>query len=275
VEARSVSARYFRTLGIPLLRGRDFTEDDVVQQRAVTVINRQMAGRFWPGADPIGQRVISAYHPENSKEIIGVVENIKDSSLDRESPAEMYAPYGGWNMMNLVLRSRLDPSALVAAVRAQVERLDRGVPVYDVRHMNDVVSGSMARQRFELFLLALFAAIALSLAVVGIYGLLSFAVSRRTHEIGLRMALGANPRGVLALILGQGMKLIGAGAVLGIGASFGLTRLMSGLLFETEPADPLTLAAMAALLAAAGGMACWIPARRAMSIDPMTALAAE
>jgi putative ABC transport system permease protein len=275
VEGRAVSANYFRTLGIPLLHGREFTEDDVAAQRHVAIINQQMADRFWPGGDPIGQRVVSAYHPDDSREIVGIVQNIKDSSLDSESPAEMYTPYGGWSTMNIVLKSNLAPSAAVAAVRAQAARLDPGVPVYEVRRMTEVVGQSVARQRFELFLLGVFASIALLLAAVGIYGLLAFAVSRRTHEIGLRMALGARPRGILVLILWQGMKLVAAGVAAGVVASLALTRLISSLLFHVSPVDPLTLCTVTLVLATAGALACWIPARRAMAADPMAALMCE
>jgi putative ABC transport system permease protein len=275
VEGRAVSANYFRTLGIPLLRGRAFSDDDVAAQRHVAVINREMAERFWPGGDPLGQRVVSAYHPDDSREIVGVVENIKDSSLDAQSPAEMYTPYGGWTTMNIVVRSGLNPADVMAKIRAEAARLDRGVPVYDVRRLTEIVRGSMARQRFELLLLAVFAAAALLLAAVGIYGLLAFTVSCRVQEIGLRMALGARPSGVLALVLARGMKLVALGVAAGLAASLALTRLLTTLLYDVSPADPLTLAAVSFILALAGALACWIPARRALRVDPVQALRSE
>jgi putative ABC transport system permease protein len=275
VEGRGVSANYFRALGIPLLRGREFTEDDVAAGRHVAVINHVMANQFWPGSDPIGQQIVSPYHPENVNEIVGVVGNVKDFALDAQSPPEMYTPYNWWNTMNLVLRGSADSASLVSAVRDQVAALDRQVPVYEVAHLEDLVTHSTARQRFELFLLALFASLALALAAVGIYGLLAFTVTRRTQEIGVRIALGAHPRNVLALVMAQGMKLVLLGLAAGIAASLSLTRLMSSLLFRVDPFDPLTLGVVTFILAAIAALACFLPARRAMRVDPMVALRTE
>ncbi|PYT77706.1 MAG: hypothetical protein DMG40_22810 [Acidobacteria bacterium] len=275
VERRAVSANYFRTLGIPLLRGREFIEADVAAGRHVAVINQVMANQFWPSADPIGQRIVSPYHPENVSEIIGVVGNVKDFALDRESPPEMYTPYSWWETMNLVLRGTADSASLVAAVRNQVASLDRQVPIYEITRLEDLVTHSISRQRFELSLLAWFASLALALAAVGIYGLVSFTVSRRTHEIGVRMALGAHPRSILALILAQGMRLVLLGLAAGLAASFGMTRLMSSLLFRVHPFDPLSLGAVALVLASIAALACFLPARRATRVDPMAALRIE
>ena len=177
--------------------------------------------------------------------------------------------------MYLVLRGNSDQATLVEDVRRQVAMLDREVPVYGVTRMDDVVSDSVARQRFELFLLALFAAVALVMATVGVYGLLSFSAGRRTHEIGLRIALGAHPWRVLALVLTQGMKLVALGLGVGIVASLFLMHLMTELLYQVSPGDPLTLAVVTIALAATGALACWVPARRAMQVDPMVALRSE
>ena len=275
VEGRAVSANYFQTLGIPLLRGRDFTEADVAVGRHVTVINQVMAKQFWAGADPIGQRLVSPYHPENINEIIGVVGNVKDFALDAQSPPEMYTPYNWWNTMNLVVRGTTDSASLVSAVRSQVAALDKQVPVYDVTPLENLVTHSIARQRFELFLLGLFASVALVLAAVGIYGLLAFTVNRRTHEIGVRMALGAYPRDVLALIMSQGMKLVLLGLAAGLVASFVLTGLMSSMLFHVHPFDPLSLGFVTIVLASIAALACLLPARRAMRLDPLAALRIE
>lgn len=274
-EGRGVSANYFRTLGIPLLRGREFTEADVAAGRQVTVINHVMANQFWPGSDPIGQRLVSPYHPENVTEIVGVVGDVKDFALDAQSPPEMYTPYNWWNTMNLVVRGAADSASLASAVRTQVAALDKQVPVYDVTPLENLVSHSIARQRFELFLLGLFASLALALATVGIYALLAFTVSRRTHEIGVRMTLGAHPQDVLALVISQGMKLVLFGLGVGLVASFLLTRLMSSLLFHVHPFDPLSLGIVTLLLAAIAALACLLPARRAMRVDPMAALRIE
>ena len=275
VEGRAVSANYFLTLGIPLLRGRKFTETDVAAGRHFVVINQAMANQFWPGSDPIGQRIVSPYRPENVNEIIAVVGNVKDFALDTQSPPEMYTPYNWWNTMNLVVRGSADSASLVSAVRSKVAALDKQVPVYDVTPLENLVSHSIARQRFELFLLGLFASLALVLAAVGIYGLLAFTVNRRRHEIGVRMALGAHPQDVLALIISQGMKLVLLGLAAGLFASFALTRLMSSLLFHVHPFDPLSLGVVTFLLAAIAALACLFPARRAMRLDPMVALRIE
>lgn len=275
IEGRGVSANYFRTLGIPLLRGRELTEADIAAARHVAVINQVMANQFWPGGDPIGQRLVSAYHPENVSEIIGVVGNVKDFALDAQSPPEMYTPYNWWNTMNLVLQGTTDSASLVAAVRAQVAALDKQVPMYEVTRLEDLVAHSIARQRFELFLLALFASLALTLAAVGIYALLSFTVSRRTNEIGIRMALGARSQSVLGLVMFQGMKLVVFGLFVGLAASLALTRLMGTLLFGVHPFDPLSLSVVTLLLVAIAALACFLPARRAMRVDPIVALRIE
>jgi putative ABC transport system permease protein len=275
VEGRAVSATYFRTLGIRLLRGRAFTEADISQHRHVTVINDVMARQFWPGADPIGQRVVDVYHQDDTSEIIGVVANVKDFALDAESAPDMYRPYTWWTEMNLMLRGGLDQTALVGAVRRDVAALDREVPVYEVTTMRQLVDHSVGRQRFELFALAFFALISLALAAVGIYGVLAFAVSRRTREMGIRIALGAPARRVLTLIISQGMKLVLVGIGLGVVGSLGLTRLMSHLLFHVSPADPSILVTVGAIVGLIGALACVIPARRATRVDPIVALRRE
>ncbi len=275
IESRGVSAGYFRALGIPLLRGRFFTDADVAQQRRVMVLNQAAADQFWPGADPIGQQISGAYHDSEPREIIGVVGNVRELGLDTPSPPEMYYPYQWWNTMNLVIRAETDPAALAGTVRREIAELDRQVPVYDVTSMEDVVSHSVARLHFESLLFGAFAAVALALAAVGIYGLMAFTVNRRTPEIGLRIALGAQPSRVMALIVSQGMKLVLAGAAAGIVMSLALDRLLRDLLFELSPADPLTLVADILLVAAMGALASAVPAWRAMRVDPMVALRAE
>jgi putative ABC transport system permease protein len=276
VEGRAVSANYFRTVGMRLLRGREFTDADVVQNHPVVVINQAVAEKFWPGEDPVGERIVSPYRPADPpKEIIGVVGNVKDFALDADSPPEIYGPIRWWNEMNLVLRSDLDLEGVTTAVRSQVQSLDRNVPVYNAAAMDELVSHSIGRQRFELFLLVLFASIALALAAIGIYGVLAFLVHRRTHEIGVRLALGATPAHTMALVLLQGMKLVFAGLAIGSILSLLLIRLMRGLLFQVSPSDPLTFAAVATTLVVIGALACIIPARRAMLVDPIVALRSE
>ena len=276
VEARAVSANYFRTVGIPLLRGREFTDADLVQDHSVILINQAMAEKFWPGEDPIGRAVVSLYRPgAPPRSIIGIVGNVKDVSLDAESAPEMYGPIRWWNQMNLVLRSQLDVAALTAAVRAQVAHLDRNVPVYGAISMDELAVRSIARQRFELFLLALFALMALVLAAVGIYGVLAFSVSARTHEIGVRLALGATPGATTALVLSQGMRSVLFGIAAGTCMSLILVRLIQGLLFQVSPADPLTFAGVALLVTTIGVLACLVPSLRAARVDAMVALRSE
>jgi len=275
VEWRGVSANYFRALGIPLVRGREFTDDDVAEGRRVAVINQEMANQLWPGADPVGQRIVSVYRPGEWSEIVGVVGDVKDFALDAQSPPEMYSPYRWWSTMSLALRGTGDSENLVPVVRSQVAELDKEVSVYDVARMDELVNHSIARRRFELFLLALFASAAVVLAAVGVYGLLAFTVNRRTHEIGLRIALGAHPRNVLALVMSQGMKLVIVGIGIGIAASLLFMSLMRGLLYRVSPVDPLTLGAVTVLLVSVGVLACIIPARRAARVDPMVALRCE
>jgi putative ABC transport system permease protein len=274
VEARSVSPNYFQTLQIPLLRGRQLSDEDVMAQRRVALINREMADRFWPGGDPIGQRIVSAYHPENAIEVIGVVDNVRDASLDALPRAAMYSPYTWWNSVNIIVRGA-DTAAIVSSVRREVEKLDPEVPVYGIGPLSDLLRQSVSRQRFELFLLAIFALIALLVAAVGVYGLLTHAVTRRTGEIGIRVALGGQPNSVMRLLIGQGMKRIAFGLAIGLLASLGLTRLMSNLLYGVSPSDPVTLTSVIVLLAVVAWVACWIPARRALTIGPATALRCE
>lgn len=267
---RGVSVDYFRTLGVPLLRGREFTSADARNQNTA-IINEAAAKKFWPGTDPIGQKILERDRP-TPLEIIGVVANTKGIGLDAEAKAEMYTvPRGLWYAF-LLLRTDEEPSRMAPMVREQVAALDRDVPVYQVATMDELLNRSVAPKRFTLFLLALFAALALGLAAVGIYGVLAFSVSRRTHEIGIRLALGAHPRDILRLIVRQGMDLVFLGIVLGIAGAVALTRLMASLLYGVSATDPATFVAVAVLLTFVAVLACYVPARRAMRVDPMAAL---
>jgi putative ABC transport system permease protein len=272
VEGRSVSAGYFRTLGVRLLRGRVFSARDVAEARHVTVINQTMANQFWPGTDPIGQRISSAYHPDSSAEVVGVVENVKEFGLGASAPPEMYSPYQWWSVMNLLIRGTGDSAGLLPTVRHHVAALDSQVPVYEVRTMDEVVNRSLARLNFEFLLLSAFAFLALLLASVGIYGLMVFMVSTRTAELGLRLALGASPSALLEMVVAQGMKLILFGTVLGVLMSITLSRVLGTLLVEVKSTDPLTLAATAMILVVVGAVAIVIPARRALHVDPLVTL---
>lgn len=267
---RGVSVDYFRTLGVPLLRGREFSPADAKNQNAI-IINEAMAKKFWPGTDPIGQKILNGDR-HNPLEIIGVVANTKGDGLGADAKPELYTvPRGLWYAF-LLLRTDQDLSTLASSVREQVAAVDRGVPVYQVATMDQLLSSSVAPQRFNMFLLALLAALALGLAAVGIYGVLASSVSRRAHEIGVRLALGAHPRDILRLIIRQGMALVFVGTILGIAGAALLTRLMASLLYGVSATDPVTFAAVAILLTLVSVMACYLPARRAMRVDPMTAL---
>jgi predicted permease len=270
---RGVSIDYFRTLGIPLLRGREFTPADARNQNTI-IINEAMARKFWPTSDPLGQRILNR-DQRNPLEVIGIVGDTKGAGLDAQGKPEMYTvPRGLWYAF-LVLRTNQEPSRMISAARQQIAAVDRGVPVYQVATMDHLLSRAVAPRRFNLFLLGIFAALALVLAMVGIYGVLAFGVSRRRHEIGVRMALGALPRQIVELVVWQGMRLVLMGTVLGIAASIALTRFMSTLLYGVEATDPLTFACVAILLPSAALAACYAPARRAMRVDPVTALRYE
>jgi putative ABC transport system permease protein len=272
-EARSVSANYFRTLGIPLLRGRAFTPADA-KTRNTVIISETMAKKFWPGQDPIGQHILNVDR-SNPLEIIGMVADVKNAGLDTQSKPGMYTLYSGWWYMYLVLRTNQAPASAIPVLRAQIAALDKGVPVYQVATMDQLLNTSIAPQRFNLFLLALFAVLALVLATVGIYGVLAFTMSRRSHEIGIHLALGARHGQILRLMVWQGMKPVLVGIVIGIIAAGALTRLMSSLLFQVSSTDPATFAAVAVLLIVVALVACYLPARQAMRVDPMTALRHE
>jgi len=272
VETRTISANGLRALGIPLLRGRELSVEDVDGRRPVALINQTMARQFWPGADPLGQRIMLADRQGAPIEIVGVIGDVKDAALDAQSPPEMYVPYVYWNSMNVLLRGKVDAASLAAIVRAEARRLDPEVPVYDAAPLDDLIGGSLARQRFEMLLLGLFAALALTLAAVGVYGLLAFSVQRRTNEIGVRMALGARPAAVLGVVMSGGMKLVCIGIALGASASLALTHAMSGLLFAVKPDDPSVLAGVALVIAAVSALACWVPARRVLRVDVAAAL---
>src|SRR5205807_7097587 len=208
-------------------------------------------------------------------EIIGIVGDVRGAGLNAQAKPEMYTPLRGFWYAFLVLRTKRGPSEMASAVRKEIAALDSGVPTYQVATMDQLLSASVANERFNLFLLVLFAALALGLAAVGIYGVLAFGVSRRSREIGIRLALGARPRDVLRLVVRQGMQLVIAGVLLGIAGALALTRLMASLLYGVSPTDPATFVVVSALLPMVALIACYFPARRAMHVDPMVALRVE
>jgi len=276
-DVRTIHPNYFRTMGIPLLRGRDFTERDTAEAPRTFVINQALTRKYWPNEDPIGQRIAVFMGDQVFGEIVGIVADIKDQTLDANVlPTVFYAhPHLTYGSMTLVVRATGDPAALAKAVTGVVRSLDPNQPVADIRAMEEVLSETVSRQRFNMLLLMVFAGVAVALAAVGVYGVMAYSVAERRHEIGVRMAVGARQGDVLRLVLGQGLLLALAGAALGLAGAAALTRLMASLLFEVKPTDPLAFAAATLVLAAVALLACYLPARRASRVDPLTALRYE
>ena len=273
----AVTPDYFKAMGIPLLRGRLFTEQDNGTAPPVVVINETMAKTYFLDEDPIGKRINVTQGPEKFREIVGIVGDVKQYGPAQPTPLQTYEPFlqMPFSGVSLVVRSEGNPTALTGAIRSQVLSIDREQPLSRIRTLNQIVSGSVAQQQFSMLLLGVFAAAALVLATVGLYGVMSYAVTQRTHEIGIRMALGANAGNVLRLVVGQGMLLALIGVGTGLAGAFALTRLMSGLVFGISTTDPLTFVGIPVLLAGVALGACLVPARRAIKVDPMVALRYE
>ncbi|HET6169116.1 MAG: ABC transporter permease [Candidatus Acidiferrales bacterium] len=282
VQTLSVMGDYFRVMQIPIRAGRDFTPMDREGQPLVAIVNEEMVKEFFPHQDPIGARIEWARTegPHRWMTIVGVVTDVKQSGLNQPTDPAVYASFPqndeAWTRwMTLAIRTPGSSTGLVDEVKKQVWSLDSQLPVSDVQMMEDLMVESLATQRFNMLLLGLFAVLALILAAVGIYGLISYGISQRTHEIGIRIALGAQRGAVLRMVMGEGAKLVFSGIAIGSAGAFALTRLMASLLFEVKPTDPSTFAGVAILLAIVALAACYIPARRAMRIDPMVALRYE
>ncbi|UCC71034.1 MAG: ABC transporter permease [Gemmatimonadota bacterium] len=273
-EYQVITPAYFRTMGIPLRQGRTFDERDGADGRGVAVINETFARRHWPGDDPVGRRILFG---ETPLEIVGVVGDVRHFGYDRPPRPEVYAPFAwdSWPFMALVVRAEVEPASLLDAVRAEVGAVDPDLPVYEVNTMEGVLSDSIRQRRFTVQLLALFAAVAVVLAVVGIYGVMSYSLNRRVHEMGIRLALGAERVEVLRLGMRWGLKLVSVGVLIGLVASLALTRLISSLLYGISTVDPAVYLGVAAVLIAAAALAAYIPARRAARLEPLVALKYE
>ncbi len=271
-----VTPEYFRAFQIPLLKGRQFSDRDDKDAPAVIMINEALARRYWPDQEPIGQRLTVGFEKE-PRQIIGVIGNVKQTTLNAEARPTMYMPHlqrptGG---MTIVLRANGDPASLSQLARTQIHSVDPGIPVNNIRTMNEVFSSSIAQQRFAMLLVGVFGVLALVLATIGIYGVVSYSVTQRTHEIGVRMALGAQRTDVLRLILQHGMLVSLLGVFVGVAASFGLTRVMASLLFGVTPTDASIFVTVAFGILAIGTIATYLPAWRATRVDPLIALRYE
>jgi len=273
-----VSTNYFQTMGTALLRGRHFDGRDVMEAPFVAIVNETFARTFFPQGEALGQRLrVMDGHRDRPTEIVGIVRDTRQRSLTADPGPEMYFPIRQrcWFTGQLVLKTAADPAALIPAVTRAVAELDSRQPLFAVRTLTSLMADAIAQQRLQMLLLSLFSGVALVLALVGVYSVMACVVAQRRHEIGVRMSLGAQRRQVLGMILGRTLKLSLVGIALGLVASFALTRLLHGLLFEISPTDPLTFAAVPCLLVAAALVGGWLPARRASRVDPMVALRAE
>ncbi|MFY9570649.1 MAG: ABC transporter permease, partial [Blastocatellia bacterium] len=276
---RWVSSDYFKVMGMSLLKGRELTERAGANTPRVVVINETMARAYWPDQDPLGKRVAFdlTNNTPNWREIVGIVKDVKHSSLDESSKAELYIPFSQSPsfFMTVVIRTSGDPLNLVAAARNEVLAVKDDQPISNVHTMEELLSNSIAQRRFNMLLLSIFAGVALVLSAVGIYGVMSYTVAQRTHELGVRMALGAQTSHVVGLVVKQGMTLALVGVGIGLAASFAVTRILASLLFGVSTTDTLTFSLIALLLSGVALVACYLPARRATRVDPMTALRYE
>ena len=285
---RFISPHFFKTMGIPLLRGRVFTEADSAKAPAVAIINEAFARKYWPKGNPLGQRLtvhegMGKRSEDATREIVGVVGSVREFGPAGGTPPVLYVPNtqvadGLTALGNAVLptawavRTSVNPMRLAGAVRRAIAKVDSGQAIFDVRPMDEVIQKSLANRRFVLLLLTVFAAIAMLLASIGIYGVISYAVEQRTREIGIRIALGAAGGDVVGMVVRHGMAMAGIGVAVGLAAAFGLTRVLATMLYGVKPADPVTFSVVAVSLTAVAFLAAWVPARRATRVDPVVAL---
>jgi putative ABC transport system permease protein len=273
IAQRQVTPDYFETTRTPIRRGRAFTAADAARSLPVVIVNETTARRYWPGTDPIGKHLANS-RDKVQREVVGVAADVKFRSLDAPNVEEMYLPLAQspWPSMTVLVRSDADARPLVAAVRQELARLDPDIAVSGVQSLDEIVSGSVAQPQLVERVVAVFAVLALVLASIGIYGVMSYSVAERTREFAVRMALGAGPREILRLVLGEGLGLTATGLALGLAASLAATRLMSSLLFGVSATDPVTFGGAAFVLAATALLASFLPARRGMRLSPVRAL---
>ncbi|MEP6821888.1 MAG: FtsX-like permease family protein, partial [Chthoniobacterales bacterium] len=275
----SVTPDYFKAMGIRLVRGRLFTAQDNAQTPRVAIINETLARQFFPNEDPIGRRMnITTEDKDVWREIVGIVGDIKQYGADKATSAQAYEPFAQnpfFSSINVVVRTSASSAALLGALRPAVYAVDKDQPIGTIRPLEEIVSDSISRQRFAMVLLTVFSVVALVIAAVGIYGVMAYSVAQRTGEFGIRMALGAQQRDVLRLVLVQGGKLIGLGLLIGLVATLAASRALGSILYNTSAQDPLTLGAITLLLAVVALAACLLPASRATKVNPIEALRAD
>jgi putative ABC transport system permease protein len=278
VSGDAISPGCFEALGVRLLKGRWFSDQDKGGP-PVAIINETMARHFWPGEEVVGKQFREADQKPNHPwyAVVGVVTDMRRQGVERQPIAQIFWPYfqrQSWTM-DLVVRTASDPANLASAVRQEIRSLDKNTPVFNVSTLERRLAESLSPQRFQSLLLGVLALLALALAAVGIYGIMRYAVAQRTHELGIRLALGAQVQDVFRLILGQGIRLVLFGMGFGLAGALALARVLRSLLYEVSTSDPLTFAGIAVLLTGVALLACWIPARRATKVDPMVALRSE
>jgi putative ABC transport system permease protein len=269
---------YFATLGIPILAGRDFTHGDATHASGAVIVNERMAALYWAASDPVGRRLKLGSGADTPwLTVVGVVRDVRHFGLDDTPHPEIYRPYpqAAWPQMTITVKSATSPLGVAEPVRQAVRRLDRDQPVTGIRSMADVVDDSVGYRRFPMQLLSIFSTIALALAVVGVYGVVSYVVTQRSREIGIRMALGARATDVVRMVIVKSLAPIGAGLALGVAGSLLASRLLGALLYEVEPGDPLVLGSIALLLGGSAVVAAFMPARRAARVDPLVVLRQE
>jgi predicted permease len=271
-----IGPNYFNTMSIPIVEGRDFNSQDREGSPEVVVVNEELARRYFPGQSAVGKRLRTGSQSP-FREIVGVARTAKYRDLREEPLPFIYIPFAQENQsrMTLIMRTAGDPLSLVPALRNDLRTLNKNVPVFGVHTMTEQIGAQLAADRMVAVLLSIFGSVALLLAAIGIYGVMAYLVSQRTHEIGIRIALGAERRDILRLIVGQGLSLILTGAAIGLALALALTRVLKSLLFGINATDPLTFSVIAALLIAVALLACYLPARRATRVDPLVALRYE
>jgi putative ABC transport system permease protein len=279
----AVSGDYFRAIGAPMLQGRAFNDRDTAEAPAVAIISETLARRLWPNEDALGKRINIGFPGETWREVVGVVGDVRQRELGAPPAMALYQPFQQvadrlWWMIGeatFVIRTDAEPQSFIAGLRSELQAVDKEVPPHNVATMEQVIAKKVADPRFYTLLLGSFSALALALSAAGIYSVISYSVTQRTHEIGIRLALGAQSGAILRLVVGQGMALTLAGLAIGLAGAFALTRVLSDFLYQVSVTDPATFALLSLLLAAVALLACWIPARRATKLDPLVALRRE